>query len=106
MITIFKKSIVLIILFGTLAYCTSLKTNVALAHPADEIGIKVYDQKQILEISPTGAKLTIDLTFYAIDKAKLWSSINTNGDQTLSEKEKAVWMKKGQEASYLEVNSK
>lgn len=90
----------------TLIFCIFLAQTSANAHPADEIGIKVYDQKQTLEVSPNLSTLKIDLTFFAIDKAKLWSSINIDPDQELSEYEKAVWMKKGQEASWLLIDGK
>ncbi len=70
------------------------------AHPLDEIGnINVYDQKQTLILSPKESVLKIDLTFYAIEKIKVWESIDTNRDQKLSQEEKDNWMSKGLSAS-------
>jgi len=83
----------------------TLFTKEVLAHPIDEIGdIRTYDQKQILEIKKGEARLTIDLTFYALDKVKVWESIDRNRDRQLSVDEKNEWMRKGQEASFLEIN--
>lgn len=76
------------------------------AHPVDQIGISVYDQKQTLTVSPEKTTLQIDLTFYALEKIKLWSSINTGLDQQLSSTEKDVWMRVGSEASWLTVFGK
>lgn len=75
------------------------------AHPLDETGdVKVYDQTQRLLFTPEKTVLTIDLTFYPTEKIKAWESIDTNRDQKLTEEEKTIWMKKGQEASWLEVD--
>src|SRR3990170_3689183 len=83
----------------------TLFTKEVLAHPIYEIGdIRTYDQKQILEIKKGEARLTIDLTFYALDKVKVWESIDRNRDRQLSVDEKNEWMRKGQEASFLEIN--
>ncbi len=83
----------------------SLSIKSVYAHPLDEIGdVRTYDQKQILEVSPTDSKLTIALTFYTLDKNKVWESIDKNRDQKLSIEEKDTWMKLGSEASWLEKN--
>jgi len=73
-----------------------------LAHPLDEIGnVKIYDQKQTLEVGLNETTLSIDLTFYATEKIKVWESIDRNRDQKLDTSEKDEWMKKGQEASNI-----
>lgn len=73
------------------------------AHPLDESGdIKVYDQVHRLLFTPEKVTLTIDLTFYPTEKIKVWESIDTNKDQKLTNEEKNIWMKKGQEASWVE----
>ncbi len=76
------------------------------AHPLDEIGdVKVYDQKQTLTLSPEKTILTIELTFYPMEKIKVWESIDANRDQQLTQEEKDTWMKKGQEASWIETQN-
>ncbi|MBI3443254.1 sulfite exporter TauE/SafE family protein [Candidatus Woesebacteria bacterium] len=76
------------------------------AHPIDEIGdIRTYDQKQTIEVGKDKTNLIIDLTFYPLDKIKIWESIDKNRDREISNEEKTEWMKKGQEASWLEINS-
>ena len=78
--------------------------TIALAHPIDQLGdIKTYDQKQTLEVGEKEALLTIDLTFYALDKIKVWESIDTNRDREISINEKRKWMKIGQESSWIET---
>lgn len=74
------------------------------AHPLDEFGnVNVYDQKQTLVVTPQKSSLVIDLTFYPMEKIKVWESIDANRDQVLTKAERDTWMKKGQEASWLEV---
>lgn len=75
------------------------------AHPLDEFGtVNVYDQKQTITLAPNKTSLTIDLTFYPMEKIKVWESIDTNRDQILTQEERDIWMKKGQEASWLEIS--
>lgn len=75
----------------------------ASAHPLDEFGdVNVYDQKQTLIMTPGLSRLVIDLTLYPMEKIKVWESIDVNRDQILNKEEKANWMKKGQEASWME----
>ena len=77
----------------------------AQAHPVDEFGNTItYDQRQILEISPRQAKLTIQLILYPLDKNKIWESIDINKDREISQKEKDSWMIKGQDSSWLELD--
>ena len=43
------------------------------AHPLVEVeGVKVYDQKQLLTVGVDATTLTIDITFYPIEKIKVW----------------------------------
>lgn len=75
------------------------------AHPIDEIGdIRTYDQQQILTIGAGRPTLTINLTFYALDKMKVWESIDQNKDRVADPDERARWMVKGQEASWIQLN--
>lgn len=75
------------------------------AHPIDEIGdIRTYDQQQILTIGAGRPTLTINLTFYALDKMKVWESIDQNKDRVAGPDERARWMVKGQEASWIQLN--
>lgn len=94
-----KSAVCLILL-----YCVFLMPKSAFAHPVDEIdGVKTYDQKQTLSISPNVTTLSIDLTFYALDKTRIWDSIDMNKNRRISENEKTIWMKKGQKSSWLSV---
>jgi ABC-type nickel/cobalt efflux system permease component RcnA len=71
------------------------------AHPIDEIdGAKVYDQMQTLTVSDK-TTLTIDLSIYAIEKNRIWESIDRNRDQVISPGESTNWMGMGSESSYL-----
>lgn len=83
-------------------------TPAVLAHPIDEIGgIKTYDQKHTLSITPQNTVgLKIDMTFYPLEKPAVWESIDTNRDKTISEDEKKVWMHKGENSSYLTKDDK
>jgi nickel/cobalt transporter (NicO) family protein len=93
----------LILLLSCFLFFTSQKS--LFAHPLDEIGdVRVYDQTQTLEIGQEKTTLTIKLTFYALEKIKVWESVDTNRDQELSENEKTSWMRKGQESSFLETS--
>ncbi len=72
------------------------------AHPIDEIdGIKTYDQKQIITVKSDKIILNIDLTFYALDKTRIWDSIDTNKDRLITSEEQLIWMKKGRQSSWL-----
>lgn len=104
----FKKLVIAFLLFAVVFPFTLLAFyNSTSAHPIDEIdGVNVYDQKQIITVSPNKVDLRIGLTFYAFEKMKIWGSVNTNNDQELTQKEKDTWMKLGSEASYFEVNGK
>ena len=67
----------------------------------DEIdGAKVYDQKQTLTIADK-TSLKIDLTIYAIEKIRIWESIDNNRDKKLTSEEKKSWMTLGSASSYL-----
>ncbi len=97
---LFKSSLIIFLAICSLYFPSNTK-----AHPIDEIGnIKLYDQSQTLELSPNKTKLTIYLTFYALEKSKIWESIDLNRDQKISDSEKDNWMSKGLDASSLEIN--
>lgn len=75
------------------------------AHPFDEMGdVKTYDQKQILEVGRDKTILQVDVTLYALDKIKVWEGIDRNKDREISDGERKEWMKKGQEASWMEID--
>ncbi len=92
-------------LFITFIVFLAIIPSPILAHPLDENGeVKAYDQKQILEISPKETKLIIDLTLYAVDKIKVWESIDKNRDQKVTDEEKSAWLEQGKNASWLTIN--
>lgn len=77
------------------------------AHPLDEIGdIKTYDQKQILSLDKDRITLTIEVTLYALDKIKVWESIDKNRDREITPFEKDEWMRKGSQSSWLSIEGK
>lgn len=97
-----KSAVCLILL-----YFVFLLPRLTFAHPVDEIdGVKTYDQKQTLSIGRNVVTLSIDLTFYALDKTRLWDSIDLNKDRKVSDMEKNIWMRKGQKSSWLMISEK
>lgn len=98
-ITMLKSTVCLILLF-----CALVLPAAVAAHPVDEIdGVKTYDQKQTLFVGRNDVTLSIDLTFYALDKIRLWDSIDNNKDRKVSDSEKNIWMQKGQRSSWLMI---
>lgn len=87
--------------FFSLIILTLLLPLPVWAHPIDEIdGAKVYDQKQTITVgSPT--QLTIDLDIYAIEKIRIWESIDRNRDRSINQEEKNRWIRLGASASYI-----
>lgn len=77
------------------------------AHPVDALGdVRQYDQKQDVTITPESTTLTIGMTFYPLDKIKIWESIDTNRDQEISTDEKTTWMHKGENSSWFTQTNK
>ncbi len=98
------KRLLIALFLGILSVAVIFPHNI-FAHPLDEIGnIKVYDQVQKLVIGNSESILTVDLTFYPVEKIKVWETVDKNKDQILTDEEKDEWMHKGEEASGLVIN--